>query len=84
MNTVPYAFAFIISGLAGVLLSYLMIRFTALGVWGIIIGQVIPQALYNYWKWPRVVLKRLDITSKDVVAIGTKEIIEKYKMILGR
>ena len=84
MNTVPYAFAFIISGLAGLLLSYLMIRFTSMGVWGIIIGQIVPQALYNYWKWPRVVLGRLEISSKDVVTIGTKEIREKMKLFIGR
>lgn len=83
MNTVPYAFSFISSGLAGVMQSYLLIRFTPLGIWGIIIGQIIPQALYNYWKWPRTVLEKLEMSSKDVVLIGTKEICKKYKLLGG-
>lgn len=84
MNTVPYAFAFIISGLAGVFISYLLIRYSTLGIWGIVIGQVIPQILFNFWKWPSIVLKYLDLNVLDVIIIGTEEIKNKVGSIFGK
>ncbi len=84
MNMVPYAFAFIVSGMAGVLLAYIMIRFTNFGVWAIVIGQFIPQGLYNFWKWPKMILDYLEINLRDVVSIGTIEIRKKINGIFGK
>jgi O-antigen/teichoic acid export membrane protein len=84
MNMVPYAFSFIASGMIGVVLAYVLIRYTSLGIWAIVIGQVVPQMVYNYWKWPQIVLDYLALHISDVVKIGTREIMAKYNGILGK
>lgn len=54
-NTIPYVKAFIISSILGVLLSIFFVTALDAGVWGLVIGQLISQVIYNFWKWPEVV-----------------------------
>lgn len=74
-NSVPYMKSFILSGIVGILLSIILIEMTDLGSIGLVIGQMIPQILYNNWIWPRKVLKSLNITLKDSIIIGKNEIL---------
>jgi len=64
-NEVPFAKASIISGLASVGLLYLFLRFTSIGIWGMIIAPGIAQIFYQNWKWPYMVIKDLNIKFKD-------------------
>lgn len=54
-NTIPYVRAFITSSIAGVLLSIIFVVVFDMGVWGLVVGQLISQLVYNFWKWPQVV-----------------------------
>ena len=71
-NHVPYAKAYVLSSIAGVVLSIIMVHFMKMGVWGLIIGQFLPQLVYNVWKWPREVYKILETTWAKLVAVGMK------------
>jgi len=73
-NNVPYMVAFITSSLGGLILSICLIQFTHLGVWGIVFGQILVQAVYNNWKWPKRVLSFLGIHYLDTFKIGIFEI----------
>lgn len=69
-NCVPYMKPYIISSLLGIFLSILFIRFFHLGIWGLIIGQFLPQIIYNCWKWTYDVHKMLNTNIYQMFVIG--------------
>lgn len=56
-NKVPFVKPAIISGVLIVVSSLLLLKFTGLGVFGLIVAQGIVQLMYNNWKWPVFVYK---------------------------
>ncbi|HYH04965.1 MAG TPA: O-unit flippase-like protein [Bacillota bacterium] len=58
-NNVPFVKASLISGGLIVMFSILLIKYTSLGIWSLLLSQSIVQLLYNNWKWPYIVLKEL-------------------------
>lgn len=56
-NKVPFVKPALLSGFFIVLTSYLLLKYTDLGVMGLIIAQGIIQLSYNNWKWPVMVYK---------------------------
>lgn len=65
-NKVPFAKAAIISGIATILLLFLSLEFTTIGIWSMILAPGIAQALYQNWKWPLEVNKELKIRISDI------------------
>jgi len=59
LNVIPFLGAAMWSGVAIVSTSVLLVAFTDLGIWGLILGQGIVQAAYNNWKWPKEALDHL-------------------------
>lgn len=58
-NEVPFFKAAIISGIATVILLFVLIDIFNLGVWGMILAPGIAQLAYQNWKWPSVLIKEL-------------------------
>lgn len=56
-NKVPFVKPAITSGLLIVIISILILKFTGLGIIGLIFTQGIVQIMYNNWKWPLSVYK---------------------------
>jgi len=77
-NHIPYTRAFIISGLLGLLLSYLFIRFTSYGLWGLLFGQFLAQSLYNNWYWPRLMKKELGLSERKVFKYFIRMLRERW------
>lgn len=73
-NKVPYMKSFVISSFVCVGLSILLIKTTNLGIWSLIIAQVIVQVVYNNWKWPYQVMKGLKTNPVEMFEIGIEEI----------
>lgn len=69
-NTLPYTKAFIISSVVAVVLSYLITKFTGLGIWALVISPLVVAFSYNLWKWPLYVLKLYNTTIIDFVKNG--------------
>lgn len=70
MNEIPYFRAYLISTCFGIVLSYVMCMKMQMGAWGLVLGQAIPQLLYNNWHWPHYVLKKAGMKYIDAVAMG--------------
>jgi O-antigen/teichoic acid export membrane protein len=69
-NRVPYTKAFVLSSLGSVLLAVIVLEFSSLGIWGLIISQIVTQMVYNNWKWPSVVMSELNTNIFEMVRIG--------------
>ena len=72
MNEIPYFKAYLISTLAGLILSCIFCAYFKFGAWGLVLGQMIPQLIYNNWYWPLYVMKKIDSTYLSTVATGLK------------
>lgn len=77
MNEIPYLKAYVISGIAGLLLSILLVIYTPLGAWGLIFGLALPQCAYNVWKWPHEASIRLRTTVIELLSIGVKDALRR-------
>ncbi len=58
-NEVPFFKAALISGLGVIVLLFVLLKFTDLKVWAMILAPGIVQLLYQNWKWPMMVMKEL-------------------------
>ena len=58
-NKIPFFIPSLVSGAATILLLWIFLQFTDMGVWGMILAPGIAQLAYQNWKWPSVVIKEL-------------------------
>lgn len=79
-NKVPYMIPFIASSFIGIFLAVILIRFTSLGIWALILSQILSQAIYNNWKWPFVVMKTFNTNYFQMFRMGISEIIGYFKV----
>lgn len=78
-NQLPYTKAFILSAVFGFLLSAFFTGYCGWGIYGLILGPLFVQSLYNNWYWNHYVAKRLGTTEFGFVRDGTKFWIRKIR-----
>lgn len=79
-NKVPFVAAGLLSGALIAILMYLSLRFTTLGLLGVVLAQGLVQLAYNNWKWPKYVLDDLKVNAFTFVQqgnIGLYNILKK-------
>ncbi len=80
-NKVPFMEAGLISGLFIALFIFLSLKYTSLGLIGVVLAQGLVQIVYNNWKWPKYVLDDLNVKPMSFLSMGisgTKNIIKHY------
>lgn len=55
-NKLPYTKAFIISSVVAVILSFVLSKYSSLGIWALVISPILVALVYNFWRWPQFVL----------------------------
>lgn len=76
-NEVPFVGASIISGCIILFVNFLTLKFTTLGVLGLVVGRFVVQSSYNHWKWPKWVLDDFNISPGSFLRCGIDETIRK-------
>lgn len=69
-NKVPFVKAGLLSGALIGVLMFLSLRFTTLGLLGVVLAQGLVQLAYNNWRWPKYVLDDLNIDALTFVQQG--------------
>lgn len=69
-NEVPFWSAYVISAVCSLMLSILLVRVFQMGIMGLVMAQLLINTVYNCWRWPIYVLKRLDIGYSEIYTIG--------------
>ncbi|SHK28430.1 Na+-driven multidrug efflux pump [Xylanibacter ruminicola] len=69
-NKVPFVAAGLVSGFFIGVLTFISLRFTTLGLVGVVLAQGIIQLLYNNWRWPKYVLDEFNIKPIDFIRMG--------------
>ena len=73
MNEIPYMWGYIVAAVLGTGLVCLFSGVLGMGAWGIILGQALSQVVYNNWKWPIYLCKKLGTSYREIVAKGIHE-----------
>lgn len=84
MNEIPYFKAYLASTVAGICLSCVLCGTAGMGAWGLVLGQAIPQLLYNNWHWPKYVLDRVEVTYFEALAGGARWWLRKLRSVVSR
>lgn len=71
-NSVPFTGVALLSGAFIVLLSYLSLEYTTMGIFGLVLSQGLVQLMYNNWKWPLVVCRYFNISYIHFLFISLK------------
>ncbi|WP_304528736.1 O-unit flippase-like protein [Parabacteroides sp. Marseille-P3160] len=83
-NSVPFFKISLISGGFVLLIQFLSLTFTSLGLLGLVLGPGLVQLAYNNWKWPMDVLKEFGISYLTFLKLGAKESIRLMKQVLTK
>lgn len=75
-NKIPYVVPSLVSGGVIVLLTFIALKFTTLGLLGVVLVQGIVQAAYNNWRWPLWVFRELDMSISEFYETGFDSIIK--------
>lgn len=79
-NEVPYSKSILISGIMYIIIAIVLANNTELGILGMIISQLAVQSSFNYWYWPKYVLKKLQLSLRDLLYLGNKRLISLIKI----
>ena len=77
-NRVPYVVPSLVSGGVIVAMTFVVLRFTTLGLLGVVLVQGVVQAAYNNWRWPLWVFRELDMSVGEFYRTG---IISLYQSV---
>lgn len=71
-NSIPFVKASVITSVMVVVANYGFLRFTSLGIYGIILSKLLVQSVYMNWKWPHIVHKELELNYLKIIKTGIK------------
>lgn len=80
-NRVPIVKPTLISGFAILVGTFVVLKFTMWGIFGVVLVQTIVQLLYNDWKWPKVVLDELNLGLFQFIKLGLIKLKSEIKKI---
>lgn len=80
-NDIPFVPSSLVAGSVIVIGSFIILKWTTLGLIGLVLVQGITQLSYANWKWPYEVCKSFNISFRQFLIIGFRE--SKNKISLG-
>lgn len=80
-NRIIYLKSFIASSLLSIILTYIFLAKFNLQIYGIILGPLLSQSIFNVWYWPLKTHKELGITLFALIKLGFLELLNKIKVV---
>lgn len=81
-NEVPFWPAYVITAICSFFLSAVFVRFFNQGIIGLVIAQLLVNMVYNFWRWPMYIMKRIGIGYFEIYTVGFKYVKSKIEMLL--
>ena len=78
-NRILYYKCYIVTAVCAIVISVITTAIFDTGIWGLIWSQIIANAVYNNWYWPRLVMKEQDIKYLDIYTIGYRNLKKELK-----
>ena len=83
-NRIIYVNGFVVSAILCVFFSFILIGPLQFGVWGLIAAQIFSQGVYNFWHWPMLAHKELNLRSGEMICMGISEFRRKFLKLLQK
>lgn len=81
-NVIPSPIAVLITTVGQILLTIMLLHYTGVGIWALLLGPAISGCSYTLWKWSELELKNLNISAFRFYSIGFKELFCYVKSYL--
>ncbi|MFJ1262526.1 O-unit flippase-like protein [Capnocytophaga canis] len=78
-NKLPYINSMIITSVFILIGSFFVLKYTNLGVLGLILVQGVCESVYSNWRWIHFVLKDLGVSLRGFIVTGNNEVLRKVK-----
>jgi murein biosynthesis integral membrane protein MurJ len=78
-NRLLYYKSFLVSAGICVLLAFVFLGVLHLGMWGLVLAQIISQVVYNVWAWPLKAHREMGISLFDMISISLGEVKKRMK-----
>lgn len=72
MNEIPYMLGYILAAFGGIVFVWLFAGVLGWGAWGIVAGQALSQIVYNNWKWPQYLCRKIGTTYPALLKQGVE------------
>lgn len=82
-NKIPFVKASLISGAFMIILNFVFLRYTSMGILGLVLSPFIVESAYNHWRWCLWIFKELKISFLDFLRIGFNECVSRFKLIIN-
>lgn len=76
-NRIIYMRAFVASAIMSVVFSLCSLKYSSMGVWGIVFAQLLSQLAFNAWYWLVLAHKELSISFYELLKLGMVETRKK-------
>ena len=76
-NRIIYMRAFVASAVMSVVFSLLFLKYSTMGVWGIVLAQLLSQLVFNAWYWLILAHEELKVGFIELLKIGVVETRKK-------
>ena len=83
-NRIPYVKAFLVSAFLCVAIAFVLMKWTCMGLRGLIVAQIISQGIYNAWYWMIKAHKEMKLSLGETFRLGCKEMMRVAKDFLYR
>lgn len=83
-NSVPFYKPGLFFAVTIAVLDFVVLKYTELGLWGIVLVQGLVQLSFNNWYWPRWVCKETNTHFAQFVLVGFEESWKKARRMMKR
>lgn len=77
MNEIPYMMGYLVAAVLGLGFVYVFCALLGWGAWGIVAGQALSQIVYNNWKWPVYLCRKIGTKYSALLSTGATYWYEK-------
>ena len=81
-NVIPSPMAVLITSASQIVLITILLKFTNLGIWSLLLGPFIPGMSYTYWAWMNNELNNMKLSAGHFYACGLKAINDYMQKII--
>lgn len=75
-NEVPFMKSSLIAGFISTISLLILLKFTDMGTWALILSPALAMSVYQNWKWPLVVARKLSLRPSDYFLTGINTLKE--------
>lgn len=69
-NNLPFVKSYVVSSAIGLILSFVLMKTTSLGIYSYILAIAVTQLCYNNWRWPKYLSNFLNVPFPTICAQG--------------